>query len=344
MRVRVAGLLRLAFFGGVMALAVPSTSLAASPSILDPASPNAEDVAGLLRIIFWLSVIVFLAVEGMIIYAIVRFRRRRDDEMPDQIHGHTGVEIAWTVTPAIIVIVLTVLSQQSLVRGYSVPADAMEVTAVGKQWWWEFRYSEPEILTATELVVPVGRPVVVRLESTDVIHSFWVPQLAGKQDAIPGDRQGGHGRNSVWFTALRPGRYEGQCAEFCGTQHAGMRFSVVAMDEVEYAAWVQATVAPAPVPPPGSAEERGMELVSQRGCQGCHAIDGVDAMVGRIGPNLTHLMQRRMLAGGTIENTPENLARWISAPGELKAGALMPSMGLSPDEVADVVAYLRTLE
>ena len=330
--------------------AIAHAQAAHPPAITDPASPNAADLANLYNVIFFMAVGVFVLVEGLILYATFKFRRRPEHAhtLPAQVHGNATIEMVWTVVPAIIVIVISALSYRSLVAGYAVPADAIKVNAIGHQWWWEFQYAapivSPTITTATELVVPVGKPVQVMLDSVDVLHAFWVPQLAGKRDAVPGTRDGGYGQNNVWFVVNRPGRFEGQCAELCGAQHSGMRFTVVAMAEADYQAWLAAHAQPAAPPPPGSAQARGLELMSKRGCQGCHSIDGVKAMLGKVGPNLTHVAERKRLAGGVFENTPANLTSWVDNPQVHKPSAVMPDLGLKPDEIADVVAYLQSLK
>jgi cytochrome c oxidase subunit 2 len=326
-------------------LAAPAlVARAQTPSILDPAGPNAAELANLYNVIFFIAVGVFALVEALILYAIFAFRRRDGDPEPVQVHGNVPVEVAWTIVPAVIVSVLAMMSARTLFGAYRPPADALTVNAVGKQWFWEFQYTDPVLVTATDLVIPVGQPVRVFLDSADVVHSFWAPQLFGKQDAVPGERDGNFGQNSVWFVADRPGRFFGHCAEYCGAQHSGMRFEVVAMEPAAYEAWREAQQRPAPAPEAGSAAARGLELVTTRGCQGCHTIDGVEGMVGKIGPNLTHVMSRPRLAGGVFETTPENLASWIGNPQALKPGTTMPDLNVDEAAIADIVAYLQTLE
>jgi len=321
----------------------PGVVAAQSPSTLDPASPNAAELKRLYDIIFFLGLAVFLLVEGLILYAIVKFRRRPGDPEPRQVHGSAPFEIAWTIAPTVIVLALAVVSYRPLVDAGEVPADALVVEAVGRQWWWEFKYPSADVTTATELVVPVGRPVRVDVESTDVIHSFWAPQLAGKIDAVPGQRDGGFGQNGLWFTAEREGRFEGQCAELCGAQHAGMRFTVVVVGAAAFEQWLAEQSSPAAEPAPGSVEAQGRAIIAEKACQGCHIIDGVEGMVGQNGPDLTHVASRPWLAGGVFENTPENLARWIDHPDDLKPGTVMPDAGLTPDEIRAVAAYLESL-
>jgi cytochrome c oxidase subunit 2 len=341
---------------GLLALAAASltclatASHASAQSILDPASANAEELSTLYLLIFYMGIAVFLLVEGLIIYAVVRFRRRGPDDHPEQIHGNTSVEVAWTLVPAVIVLALAALSHRTLVATFQPPADALEIQVVGHRWWWQFTYPETGsgsadgFSTATEVHVPVGQPVILYLDSSDVIHSFWAPQLAGKTDAIPGVRDGGFGQTKVWFVASRPGRYEGQCAEFCGTQHAGMRLTVVALEPDDFQRWRAAMAEPAVEPAAGSEAARGLEIITQSACVGCHTIDGVDAMVGRTGPDLTHVASRTRLAGGTIENTAEALRNWIDDPQSMKPGTLMPDTQLSAEDLDLVVTYLETLE
>jgi len=316
------------------------------PSILDPASPNAASLKTLYDIIFYLGLAVFLLVEGLIVIAIVRFRRREGDPEPAQVHGNGTAEIAWTIAPTVVVLILAIVSYRPLVEGRTPPADAITVNAIGHQWWWEFAYPDAGVTTATDLVVPVGRPIRVNLDSVDVIHSFWVPQLSGKTDAIPGARDGGAGQNSVWFVAERPGRYEGQCAELCGAQHAGMRFAVVVVGEAEYRAWLVAQAAPAARPAPGSPEAAGQAVMTtdEKLCYTCHTIDGVPKMVGTAGPNLTHVGTRPWLAGGVFPNSAEGLTRWVDHPDDVKPGTVMPDVGLAPGEIRSVVSYLQSLK
>jgi len=320
------------------------TSAAAAQSILDPVSPTAASLKRLYQIVFVLGVTVFLLVEGLILYTAVRFRRRDGDGEPKQVHGSAKAEVAWTIAPAVVVLGLAAASYGPLLEQRAAPADALVVDVTGKQWFWEFAYPEAGVITANELVVPVGRAVRLRLASADVIHSFWAPQLGGKMDAIPGERQGGHGRNEMWFRAEREGEYWGQCAELCGVQHAGMRFVVRAVPELEFTAWLAAQAAPAVEPAPGSLEAAGRDAIAGLACVGCHVIDGVEGMVGRVGPDLTHVGSRRHLAGAVFENTPENLARWIDRPAEMKPGANMPALGLTPEQVEAITAYLLSLQ
>jgi len=328
----------------VVLAAVVFVPSAAAQSILDPASPSAHSLKRLYDIMFALGILVFLLVEGLILFAAFRFRRREGDGEPKQVHGSTGAEIAWTVAPAIVVLGLAAASYGPLMERRSAPLDSLVIDVTGKQWFWEFAYPDADVITADELVLPVGQTVTLRLHSADVIHSFWVPQLSGKMDAIPGPRQGGAGQNELWFTPEREGEYWGQCAELCGTQHAGMRFMVRVVSVEDFEGWLAEQALPAREPRPGSLEAEGRKLVGQMACKGCHVIDGVDGMVGRVGPNLTHVSSRPFLAGAVFENTEENIARWVTRPDDLKPGSRMPSLGLTPEQVEAVTAYLRSLD
>lgn len=218
----------------------------------------------------------------------------------------------------------------------SKPAVTIEIT--GKQWWWQARYLPDDVsrqfTTANEIHIPVGQPVRIRLIGGDVIHSFWVPQLAGKMDAIPGQI------NETWIEADRPGTYRGQCTEYCGLEHARMGLLVVAQSRSEFQAWWAHQLA-APAAPQGVAGVGQREF--QIHCAGCHAVRGTDA-AGALGPDLSHLMQRTTIASGMLPNDGPTLAHWIADPQSLKPGCLMPAPALSPQELTDVHAYLKTLD
>ncbi len=210
----------------------------------------------------------------------------------------------------------------------------MTIEVVGHQWFWELRYPEAGFTTATDVVVPAGTAVRLKVTSEDVIHSFWVPRLGGKIDANPGFA------NEIWFTVEEPGVFEGQCAEFCGVGHPYMPVRVIALTPIEYEAWVQAQRATAP-PAVGLAAE-GESLVTVGACAACHTVRGT-AAAGLIGPDLTHFASRSQI-GGLVPNTPENLALWLEDPQALKPGAKMPNLGLSDEEIDAIVTYLTTLE
>jgi cytochrome c oxidase subunit 2 len=346
--------------GAAALLAGPAAAWAQvpdQPSILEPASRNAADLTGLFWIIFWMGVVTFLIVEGLIVYAAIRFRRKPEDGQPPQFDENAKAEIAWTITPIIIVLALAVVSQRQILAAFNPPDDALTIEVVGKQWFWQYEYRDTPIAggragqvvtTATELIVPVNRPVRLNLSSVDVLHSFWVPQLAGKQDAEPGTRYGGWEQPFIWFVAEREGVFEGQCAELCGTQHAGMRIRVRVVSQAGFDAWLANQAQPAAQPAPGSAEARGLALITTptNRCVACHTIYGVPTMLGITGPNLTHVASRELLAGGVFDRTDDNLHDWISNPDALKFGSRMVLTGVTftDEQLGDIVAYLQSLK
>jgi cytochrome c oxidase subunit II len=286
---------------------------------------------------------IFVVVGGLLAYSIFRFRRRPGDDLaePPQVYGSSQIELAWTVIPILIVFVLIGVTARvvAAVEDAAMPANALHVTVIGHQWWWEISYPDYGFTTANEVHVPVslasdGRPSQLTLESADVIHSFWVPQLAGKTDAIP------NRANNMWIDPREPGIYYGNCAAYCGTQHANMLLKVVVQPVEEFNAWVAQQKQGAATD--ASAAE-GRATFESLSCVNCHTVRGTAAK-GRFGPDLTHLMSRFTLASGTLSNRPEELRRWIRDPQEVKPGSLMPAMQLSDDELNGVVAYVSTLK
>ncbi len=311
------------------------------PSILAPASANATLTYQLILIIFGIAAVVFVVVEGMLIYAAIRFSHRRPDEQPSQTESNQRLEIAWTLAPAIVLAIVFVISvrtlwllsyRPTLAPGTSGDPQALHVHVVGHQWWWEVDYTDQKFVTANELHVPVGSVVDLDMESVDVVHSFWVPQLGGKLDVTPGHV------SQTWFQAVLPGTYHGQCSEFCGVEHADMRFDVVAESPEQFAAWVKQQQSPLPAMAGDAAQGEQVFLASP--CVGCHTIDGTKAQ-GKTGPNLTHFAARQIFAGGVLDNTPDNLAIWLADPQQVKPGNQMPNLHLSPEQVKALVAFLE---
>jgi cytochrome c oxidase subunit II len=245
------------------------------------------------------------------------------------------VELAWTVIPILIVVVLFLTTARIIfaIQDAPKPPDALDVTVVGHQFWWEFRYPKLGIVTANELHVPVGRATFLRLLSADVDHSFWVPRLAGKTDLIPNHP------NDTWMKPERPGLYLGQCAQFCGVEHAQMLLRVYVDTPEEFAAWVQHQQQPGTQ---DASVAAGRRIFETEACTNCHAITGT-AAIGTFGPDLTHLMSRDTIASGILANNSNNLRIWIHDPNDIKPGVLMPAMQLSDQQVDELVAYLSTL-
>lgn len=318
-----------------------------APSSLAPASPNARVISHLMWTIFGIAAFVFVVVEGLLLYAALRFRHKggndiKQERLPDQIEGNTRLETSWTLAPAVVLAILFVISTIALYSVVSLPdpaaagnAPTVHVQVIGHQWWWEFRYPDLGIVTANEYHVPVNSVVRLTVESADVIHSYWAPQLGGKIDVIPGHI------NQTWFKVTEANTYSGQCAEYCGAEHAEMRFTVVAESPEQFQAWVKAQQA-SPAAMAGEAAA-GEQLFMKSACIGCHTINGTNAR-GQVGPNLTHLASRKNIAGGVLENTPQNLAAWIANPPGVKPGVKMPNLGLTPDQINTIVAYLESLK
>jgi cytochrome c oxidase subunit II len=313
---------------------------AAPQSTVFPLSDWGRAIQDLYSLIFWMSVVVFIGVEGFIVYTVVRFRRRSPGELPSQTHGNTRLEIAWTVIPAIVLLIISVPTIPTIFYSDVPPVSAqniLKVNVIGHQWWWQFEYPELGVVTANELHVPAGRTVSFDLHSADVIHSFWVPRMGGKVDVVPTRS------NHMWFTpdADAIGEYSGQCVEFCGIQHANMRLRLIVTTESDFATWVQRQKADAAQPPAGAAE-RGAELFQKSACIGCHTIRGT-ASRGTIGPDLTHVGDRRTIAAGVMDNTPDNLKRWVQNAQAVKPGNLMPNLGLSDADATALAFYLQSL-
>jgi cytochrome c oxidase subunit 2 len=307
-----------------------------------PSGP-ALPIRHLASFVFGVSGAIFAVVASLIVIAIVRFRSRKSDEgrEPAQIYGSNRLETAWTVVPMLIVLVLALTGARVVqaLQDPLRPAGALDVTIVGHQWWWEVRYPSLGIVTANELHVPVSDPLAatptatwLELTSADVVHSFWVPRLAGKTDLIP------NRTNHAWIAPDAPGLYLGQCAEFCGVQHAKMLLRVYAHSREDFQRWVKAQ---APSPP--AARTPGRRVFESNGCINCHALGGTIAN-GRYAPDLTHLMSRATLASGAALNTPANLRQWLRQPDAIKPGAHMPAMQLGDQELDQLTAYLLTLQ
>ena len=297
-----------------------------------PISDFGRQTQAIYETVFWWTLGIFVVVELLLVIALWRYRRREDDpEVPEQVHGHTWLEIGWTLAPAVILFVIAIPTMSTIFRQQApAPSDALQVTAVGHQWWWEFVYPDLGFTTANELHVPRGRTVNLTLTSGDVIHAFWIPRLGGKRDLNPGSE------NTIVFMADSVGVYDGQCAEFCGTSHANMRMKLFVDEPSEFEAWASLQARPAR---PDSA---GYQTFLASGCAACHAIDGTPAQ-GKVGPNLTHFGSRTTFASGLLPNEREPLTGWLRNPDSVKPGALMPDLNLSDERLSDLLRLLEGL-
>ena len=302
-----------------------------SPSILDPAGPEARRLEDVWWLMFGLAAAVYVVVAGLILFAIVR--NRRGDAPTSRLNDHAFVVIGGLLVPVAILAVIAVVTVRTTTDVRQPERSELRIDVDAHDWWWEVRYPESGIVTANEIHVPVGRQVAVRIRTADVIHSFWVPQLAGKLDAVPGQD------NVLRFTAERPGVYRGECAEFCGIQHANMNFLVLAEEPDRFGQWEQTEVQGAGLPT-SDQTERGRLVFERESCAGCHTIRGTSA-TGTLGPDLTHIGSRRTLGAATVPNNTGNLTGWIENAQNYKPGNKMPPIALDGADLRALVAYLE---
>lgn len=340
---------------------VPAAALAGNPSATDPAGPQAARILSLGQLLWWVCGAVWVAVVAVMLVAVLRRRRDAAHEalpevqphevppgggaLPLPAGQHRTLTRAVAAATALTVLILLVFLGKTVATGHALAAfaehhEAVTVEVTGHQWWWELRYQHPEagriFTTANELHVPVGQPVLLKLNSGDVIHSFWVPNLHGKRDLIPGQT------NSLMIQADRPGIYEGQCAEFCGFQHANMRLRVVAESPEAFQSWWQHQLGPGRTPV-SDLEKRGQEVFLTGPCVTCHSIAGTPAG-GTTGPNLTHVASRRSLAANALPHSRGHLAGWVVNPQGIKPGVNMPPNTLPPADLQALITYLETLQ
>jgi cytochrome c oxidase subunit 2 len=331
---------------------VSSTGLS---NIFAPETTPAQAIYDLSLFVLGITGLIFVVVAGLLVYAVLKFRatRANADREPAQVYGSTQIELAWTVIPILIVVVLFLATARVIhaVQDAVKPANALDVTVIGHQFWWEFRYPALGIVTANELHIPVSdpahpRPTFLRLLSADTDHSFWIPQLGGKLDLIPNHL------NTMWMDPRRTGVFRGQCAQYCGTQHGKMLLSVTVDSAEDFEAWVRGQQQHAGEtevrlkPDATGADETvlaGKRIFETTACINCHAIRGTVAN-GRYGPDLTHLMSRKTLASGAAANTTDNLRLWIENPDAIKPGSLMPAMKLNDADLDALVRYMATLQ
>lgn len=364
---------------GTLALTAVLLLTACGPSGLkpytttSPASTGADDINSLYKLVFWLALIVFIGVQFVIVYTALRFRRKNTpSQRPPQIHGNSRLEITWTILPAVVLLVILVPTITTLFDEHDALAKSdLTIDVYGKQWWWEIHYGEDGaqggqdlgVITANELVIPADRTVKIRLHSNNVIHSFWVPRLAGKLDVMPGQI------NEMTINSDQPGEYYGECAEFCGTQHAWMRFKVIVAEQDQFYGWVNGWREGNLIATQGDGKNlpAGVTQAPEKFtlCLSCHTVNGAQGSVppnqsdsagltgidarANYGPNLTNIACRSTIAAGMLENNVDNMTLWLTDPDKVKpddymADVIKPTTWSSPDEARQMAEFLETLK
>lgn len=339
---------------GALALLLSACSLVEIDSPLttfEPAGPFADRIDGLFWLVFWVAAAVFVIVQAGIVFTVIAFRDRPGRKEPKQTHGNAALEITWTVIPTIILAVLAVPTVQAVFDLTECGSDAMTVEVIGHQWWFEYVYPDHgNIDTANVLVMPEDQEVCAVMTSEDVMHNFWIPALNGKRYLIPGQE------TLLRLQADEPGEYWGHCAEFCGLSHSLMRARVQVLTGEDFDAWVQAQQQPAPVPEEGTQEWDGLQVYINKGCNACHAVDFADNGAGIEdairpegafrGPNLTHFASRNVFAGAYLPydglSYEDALTEWLANPPAVKPGSFMPNLGLTGQEIEDLIAWLES--
>lgn len=330
---------------GALVAALALSACAEHPqTTLQPQGPVARIELGLMAEGLWIMLGVFIVVVALLVYAMIRFRERPGDTAePKQVEGNHLMEIAWTVIPFLLLVALAIptFRQNFALAATPKGPDVLNVTVVGHQWWWEFDYPDLGIVTADEMHIPAGVKVNITLESADVLHSFWVPQLGGKEDTVPGVD------NHLWLEADQPGTYPGQCAEFCGTSHTDMRLLVIAQSQSDFQAWAQQFQHPDSQP--HSAQAQAGMLVFKTNCASCHTIDGSNLPPPTkpdIAPHLTDFSAHETAVAATLQNNPQDVQQWVDNAQKIMPDTIMPSFEglLTPQQMADVTAYVEGLK
>ncbi|MEO8204601.1 MAG: cytochrome c oxidase subunit II [Chthoniobacterales bacterium] len=329
--------------GTLCAKADDETTLRPIANIFDPLSTPAMQIHHIALLVLAICAGIFFIVSGVLVYTLIKFRKRPNDNgrEPPQVYGGSQIELAWTVLPILITLVLIAVTARTIgdIQNAEMPGTATKVRVVGHQWWWEIHYPDFGVVTANELHIPLSTKehrlrTHITLQSADVAHSFWVPQLAGKTDLIPNHD------NETWVEPFKPGVYFGNCAEYCGTQHAHMLLRVIVHTPEDFQKWIAQQKQPAVN---DLAVAKGRDLFYSLACINCHTVDGTIAR-GGFGPDLTHLMSRQTLGAGVAPMDSESLHSWVQNPQTLKPGCLMPDMKLLDEQVKQVTAYLMTLK
>ena len=301
-------------------------------------SSDAYNINNLFVDFLILAGIIILIVTLMVVLGGYLYRSKVRPDKPSQVHENSKLEYIWTIVPFLAVslfFLLTVKSMQQINKPFS-GKESPDIVVVAHQWWWEFRYPKREVVTANELHIPAGKKLLMRIESADVIHSWWVPALGRKTDAIPGRL------NYAWIESDSIGTFQGACSEYCGTQHAWMLIRVVAEPEDEYDRWISDQQSVPAIPANGPGRD-GALLFQKKTCANCHAITGTPA-IARIGPDLSHVGSRATILSGMMSNNSENMKRWLRNPQNIKMGAHMPDFMLSDKEINDLEIYLEGLK
>ncbi|MGE5257612.1 MAG: cytochrome c oxidase subunit II [Hyphomicrobiales bacterium] len=303
---------------------------------MEPVTKEASDILSSFYIVLGVAAFIFVIVAGLVVYALIRFRRRKGRE-PEQFSENVRLEVLWISIPLLIVIGLFIVAVRIMSQvNPPVLGNKPNLTVVAHQWWWELHYPQSGVTAANEIHLPVDKHLLLRFESADVIHGFWVPSFGQKIDVIPGHP------NHMWLTITRPGLYLGTCDSFCGMGNAHMGILVFAQSPEDFSAWLAHQRQPAS-PPSAVGAAKGARVFSEKNCVNCHSIAGLMTR-GRVAPDLTHVGSRTTLAAGTLPNTPENLAKWLKNPQSVKKGVLMPDIGLNTDQIKYLTTYLEGLK
>lgn len=335
----------------VAALVVSGCSIDTVPqTVFDPGGPVAGVQKDLLVIQLVVVAFIGITVFSLLVFIVAKFRSRGQEKgMPQQVHGNTRLEILWTVIPILLLLVMAVPTVQAAFETDPdfkriEEGEHVVIKVEGRQWFWNFEYPEFGFTTSNEMYIPVGKKILLEMTSYDVVHSFWVPGLAGKMDVMP------NRTTRMWIEADTARTYLGQCAEFCGTSHANMRFRVIALNDAEFGAWAASHQQPT-IDLAEEARLAGEEIFQKKGCHGCHTIDGGPVnddgqplFVGTVGPNLTGLSRRQTLGSGIIDYNEANLRQWVSNAPSLKPGSIMPAIKFEADELDALITYLQGLK
>ncbi len=306
---------------------------------LSPEGPYARTIDDLFWLTFWIAVVIFIIVQGVLIIAVIFFRDKEGMPEPKQIQGNHKLELLWTIIPVLILGAIAFPTVRTIFDLAKEPEGALNVEIVGHQWWFEINYPEYDITTANILVIPEGTPVRLEMWSEDVMHNFWVPKLNGKRYLVPGQK------TYLNLFADNSGEYWAQCGEYCGLSHSKMRARVISLSSSDFEKWIENEQKNAIRPLEGSLAAKGEEIYLNAGCTQCHVINGIwDIQGDRIAPNLTHVASRHVLGGASFNNNKEDLTAWLANPAAIKPGTFMPNLELTEEEIDALIEYLGGLK